>query len=62
VSTEQGHDVREVEEREYHQHYQSMRSNRVASQNVEQALAIAQFDPEVYEVVKVFSGSSKPPR
>jgi hypothetical protein len=27
---------------------------------VEQALAIAKFDPGMYEVVKVFAGPSKP--
>jgi len=42
------------------QHYQSMRSNPVASPYVEQALAIAKFDPGMYEVVKVFAGPSKP--
>ena len=42
------------------EHYQSMRSNPVASPYVEQALAIAKFDPGMYEVVKVFAGPSKP--
>ena len=45
---------------EHYQHYQSMRSNPVASPYVEQALAIAKFDPGMYEVVKVFAGPSKP--
>jgi len=45
---------------EHYQHYQSMRSNPVASPYVEQALAIAEFDPGMYEVVKVFAGPSKP--
>ena len=47
---------------EHYQHYQSMRSNPVASSYVEQALAIAKFDPRMYEVVKVFAGPSKPTR
>ena len=45
---------------EHYQHYQSMRSNPVASPYVEQALAIAKFDSGMYEVVKVFAGPSKP--
>jgi heme-degrading monooxygenase HmoA len=47
---------------EHYQHYQSMRSNPVASPYVEQALAIAKFDSGMYEVVKVFAGPSKPTR
>ena len=43
-------------------YYQSMRSDPVASPYVEQALAIAKFDPGMYEVVKVFAGPSKPTR
>ena len=47
---------------EHYQHYESMRSDPVASPYVEQALAIAKFDPGMYEVVKVFAGPSKPTR
>jgi hypothetical protein len=47
---------------EHYQHYQSMRSDQVASPYVEQARAIAKFDPGMYEVVKVFAGPSKPTR
>ena len=36
------------------EHYQAMRSNPVASPYLAQALAIAKFDPGMYEVVKVF--------
>ena len=45
---------------EHYQSYQSMRSNPVASPYVEQVLAIAKFDPGMYEVVKVFEGPFKP--
>jgi len=38
-------------------HYQAMRANPVASPYLEQALAIATFDPGMYEVVKVFAAS-----
>jgi quinol monooxygenase YgiN len=41
-------------------HYQSMLSDPVAAPYVEQALAIARFDPGRFEVVKVFDGPSKP--
>ncbi len=47
---------------EHYRHYQSMLSNPVAAPYVEQALAIAKFDPGMYEVVKVFAGPSKPTR
>ena len=47
---------------EHYRHYQSMLSNPVAAPYVEQALAIARFDPGMYEVVKVFAGPSKPAR
>ena len=47
---------------EHYQHYQSIRSNPATSPYVEQVLAIAKFDPGMYEVVKVFAGSSKPTR
>ena len=45
---------------EHYQRYVSMRSNPAAAPYVEQALAIARFDPGMYEVVKVFAGPSKP--
>ena len=45
---------------EHYRHYQSMLSNPVAAPYVEQALAIAKFDPGMYEVFKVFAGPSKP--
>ena len=47
---------------QHYQHYQSMRSDPVASPYVKRALAIAKFDPGMYEVVKVFAGPSKPTR
>jgi quinol monooxygenase YgiN len=43
-----------------YQHYRSMHSSPVASPYVDQVLAIAKFDPGIYEVVKVFDGPSKP--
>lgn len=43
-----------------YQHYRSMQSNPGASTYVDQVLAIAKFEPGMYEVVKVFSGPSKP--
>jgi quinol monooxygenase YgiN len=45
---------------EHYRHYQSMQSNPAVSPYVKQALAIAKFDPGMYEVVKVFAGPSKP--
>jgi quinol monooxygenase YgiN len=45
---------------EHYRHYQSMLSNPVASPYVARALAIAKFDPGMYEVVKVFDGPSRP--
>ena len=45
---------------EHYQHYQSRRSDPVASPYVQQALAIAKFEPRMYEVVKVFAGPSRP--
>ena len=42
------------------EHYQAMRANPVASPYLEQALAIATFDPGMYEVAKVFSASAGP--
>jgi heme-degrading monooxygenase HmoA len=50
------------ESKEHYQQYVSMRSNPGAPPYVEQALAIAKFDPGIHEVVKVFSGPSKPAR
>jgi quinol monooxygenase YgiN len=47
---------------EHYQQYQAMLSNPVASPYVEQALAIAKFEPGMYEVVNVFLGPSKPAR
>jgi len=40
-------------------HYMATRSTPGASPYVEQALAIAKFDPGTYEVTKVFDGPSK---
>jgi hypothetical protein len=37
-----------------------MLSNPAAAPYVEQVLAIARFDPGMYEVVKVFAGPSRP--
>jgi quinol monooxygenase YgiN len=45
---------------QHYQQYQAMQSNPAASPYVEQALAIAKFEPGMYEVVKVFAGSSPP--
>jgi len=45
---------------EHYQHYRSMLSDPVASPYVQQALAIAKFEPAMYDVVKVFAGSSGP--
>jgi quinol monooxygenase YgiN len=45
---------------EHYQRYQSMRSNPGASTYVAEILAIARFDPGMYEVVQVFSGPSGP--
>jgi quinol monooxygenase YgiN len=42
------------------EHYQAMRANPVASPYLEQALAIAKFEPGMYQVVKVFSAPSEP--
>jgi quinol monooxygenase YgiN len=43
---------------EHYRHYQSMLSDPVAAPYVKQVLAIARFDPAMYEVVKVFAGSA----
>ena len=45
---------------EHYLHYQSMLSDPVVSPYVEQALAMATFEPRMYEVVKVVAGPSKP--
>jgi quinol monooxygenase YgiN len=45
---------------EHYRHYQSMLSDPVASPYVRQALAIATFEPRMYEVVKVVAGPSRP--
>jgi quinol monooxygenase YgiN len=38
--------------------YQAMRENTAPSPYLRQALAIAKFDPAMYEVVETFSGSA----
>ena len=43
---------------ENYQHYRSMLSDPVASPYVAKALAIARYDPGMYEVVNVFTGAS----
>lgn len=48
------------ESEEHYRHYRATRSNPGAAPYVEQALAIAKFDPGTYEVAKVFVGPSKP--
>jgi len=45
---------------EHYRHYQSMRSDPIAAPYVEQALAIASFDPRMYEVVRVVAVPSRP--
>ena len=50
------------ESEEHYRNYTATRSNPGASTYVEQALAIAKFDPGTYEVTKVFDGPSKPMR
>ena len=45
---------------EHYQHYRSMLADPVASPYVAEALAIARYDPGMYEVVKVFAGASEP--
>src|SRR3981081_3390866 len=39
--------------------YQAMRENSAPSAYLQQALAIAEFDPEIYEVVETFSGTAQ---
>lgn len=50
------------ESEEHYRHYIATRSTPGASPYVDQALAIAKFDPATYEVTKVFVGPSKPMR
>jgi len=45
---------------QHYQDYQAMRSKSGASPEVAEILAIARFDPSTYEVVKVFTGPSRP--
>ena len=45
---------------EHYRRYQSTLSEPFAPPYVKQALAIATFDPRMYEVVKVVAGPSKP--
>jgi hypothetical protein len=39
-------------------HYQAMRENPTPLPYLQQALAIARFDPGMYEVVETYSGSA----
>src|ERR1700737_2977348 len=41
--------------------YQAMRGNPAASPYLQQALAIAKFDPGMYEVVQIYSGTALEP-
>ena len=43
----------------HYQHYRSLLADPLASPYVPKVLAIATFDPGMYEVVKVFAGASK---
>lgn len=43
---------------EHYRKYQELLSNPAAAPYVGEALAIAKFEPAMYEVVKVFTGSS----
>jgi quinol monooxygenase YgiN len=52
--------VAQWESAEHYRHYQSMQLNPVAAPYVQQALAIATYEPGMYEVVKVFAGPSWP--
>jgi len=47
---------------EHYQHYQSMRADPATSPYVAEVLAIAKFDPGMYEVAKVFDGPSESAR
>ena len=44
----------------HYRHYQSMLSDPAAALYVQQVLAIATFEPGMYEVVQVFAGPSRP--
>jgi quinol monooxygenase YgiN len=44
----------------HYRHYQAMLSDPEAAPYVPRALAIARFEPRMYEVVKVVAGSSRP--
>jgi quinol monooxygenase YgiN len=50
------------ESEEHYRHYIATRSTPGTSPYVDQALAIARFDPGTYEVTKVVVGPSKPLR
>jgi quinol monooxygenase YgiN len=41
--------------------YQAMRENPAPLRYFQQALAIAKFEPEMYEVVEIFSGTNSEP-
>ena len=41
--------------------YQAMRENPAPLPYLQQALAIARFEPGMYEVVEIFSGTSSDP-
>jgi quinol monooxygenase YgiN len=43
---------------EHYRQYQSMLSDPAAAPYVQQVLAIAKFDPAMYEVVRIFGGSA----
>jgi len=45
---------------QHYQDYQAMRPQSGASPEVSEILAIASFDPATYEVVRVFTGPSRP--
>ena len=45
---------------QHYQDYQAMRSKSGGSSEVTEILAIARFDPATYEVVRVFTGPSRP--
>jgi len=47
---------------EHYLQYRSTLSDPAAAPYVQQILAMATFDPGMYEVVKVFAGPSKPAR
>lgn len=51
-----------VEHYQHYQHYQSMRAGPATSPYVAEVLAIATFEPGMYEVAKVFDGPSEPAR